>query len=298
MGWPFLPNLARKNVIPKGKEWVFSDTFGLIISRSSAGNVESHLANQYPNIVRLLSRWLKDSGPEGYEKDFPYTSINVNFDYAARLHRDGRNAGPSLIRALGQFTGGQLEYYQDDDGTLPLVALPPSGERHVDISKKFLLFDGNRAHGVQDFIGERFSIVFYTAGGHDRTEKNVKQALMKSGVRWPTKASLSYFQDMTGRPQGYMPNISNEPTLPDQMCRKRPAAMVEGAAQDTVIPNAKGAQGKRYKVMQHPHLHLNLQLQKVYTSEDLVKRCHGDLSKITALRRKLTDESIFLEVTA
>ena len=41
-------------------------------------------------------------------QDFPFTSISLNYNYAARLHRDGNNAGVSFTRSFGNFTGGEL----------------------------------------------------------------------------------------------------------------------------------------------------------------------------------------------
>ena len=46
--------------------------------------------------------------------DFPFTSISLNYNYAAKLHRDGNNAGPSLTRSLGVFNGGGLFYPVSD----------------------------------------------------------------------------------------------------------------------------------------------------------------------------------------
>ena len=43
-----------------------------------------------------------------------YTTIQLNRDYAAKMHVDGNNHGPSYIFATGQFTGGQL-WIMDED---------------------------------------------------------------------------------------------------------------------------------------------------------------------------------------
>ncbi len=46
----------------------------------------------------------------------------MNYGFSAKLHRDGNNAGPSLLRALGDVkTGGRLRYFPEDTGALPLV---------------------------------------------------------------------------------------------------------------------------------------------------------------------------------
>eukprot|EP00928_Gymnodinium_smaydae_P032155 TRINITY_DN23361_c0_g2_i1.p1 TRINITY_DN23361_c0_g2~~TRINITY_DN23361_c0_g2_i1.p1 ORF type:complete len:601 (-),score=124.85 TRINITY_DN23361_c0_g2_i1:158-1870(-) len=332
--WPFLPNAARRNVLPEGKDWVFSDTFGLILSRTSAGCVESSLASQYPEMIQLFSRWLKDSPPKGYDRAFPFTSVNVNFDYAARAHRDARNAGPSMLRALGRFTGGRLEYYPDDDGSLPPGELPEAGRKRFDAAAAFRLFDGNRTHAVEPFEGERFSVVFYTSGGFERTQSGVKRALVNAGVTWPTQAALAYFRKQLPPPRGFKGYSSASSASSSQPgsaatasasakvaqgssapaadgkaggsaavrrvaspLRKRPASAMAGGAASSGSASAAGqARKKRYKVLQFPHLHLKLDVGAVYTMESLVKRCRGDLEKATALRRKLADTTTFEEV--
>merc|ERR1712048_215078 len=119
----------------------------------------------------------------------PFTSINLNFAYNARLHRDARNVGPSLLRALGNFEGGRLGYYADDDKVLSLeqlAQLPSKYKTSVDISKQFQLIDGNRAHCVDEFSGERFSVVFFSCGSYRTASKKLKRSIIKCGAMWPT----------------------------------------------------------------------------------------------------------------
>ena len=100
-------------------------------------------------MTKLFSAYLKSQLPEEYE-DYKFTSINVNKNYAGRLHRDGNNVGPSVIKAFGDFSGGKLLYYQDDDKSVPLEELPENGKGPVpvDISQAMMMFDGRRAHEV------------------------------------------------------------------------------------------------------------------------------------------------------
>lgn len=275
--WSFQSNSRRGNVIPEGKAWVFSDTFGMIVSRSESGGVESMLCGQYPAMLCLFSRWLRDSR-DGMP--FPFTSVNLNFDYAARVHRDRRNAGPSMLRALGNFKGGELAYYPDDDGTLPLAELPHHGKTISDVSKKFKLFDGNRAHAVEAFQGERFSVVFYTSGGYDRCAPSVRAALMKSGVQWPTKKALDYFRGFLNAPRGYTMASTGKKRRRDDV-------------KPVEVPQAPSKTVPRFRVRQHPHLHLNLEVGHTYSVSSLLKKCRGDAAKAMALRRKLADPSVF-----
>ena len=54
---------------------------------------------------------------------FPFTSISVNYNYAARAHRDSGNVGQSLTKAFGNFRGGALNYWAQDEGSLSLEEL-------------------------------------------------------------------------------------------------------------------------------------------------------------------------------
>ena len=38
----------------------------------------------------------------------PITSIAFNVGFASERHRDAGNAGPSIVTAFGDYTGGQL----------------------------------------------------------------------------------------------------------------------------------------------------------------------------------------------
>ena len=64
----------------------------------------SQVSSAYPNLCKLITGWVKTSLPE----DFPFSSLQINYNYAARKHVDGNNIGPSYIRSLGKHTGGEL----------------------------------------------------------------------------------------------------------------------------------------------------------------------------------------------
>ena len=57
--------------------------------------------------------------------------------------------------SLGDFVGGNLMYFPDDDGETPLEDLPEKFAESIDTRSSFVLFDGRRAHSVCEFIGER-----------------------------------------------------------------------------------------------------------------------------------------------
>merc|ERR1712080_20865 len=108
--------------------------------------------------------------------------LNVNCDYAAKRHRDGNNFGPSLIKAFGSFTGGDLNVFPEDDRSTPLEALRPNGKVQFDIKNGLAMFNGNSAHEVESFQGNRFSIVYFTLGCHAEASPADKAGLRSLGI--------------------------------------------------------------------------------------------------------------------
>ena len=114
---------------------------------------------QYPGVFALLTQWLR--GHEQW-RDFQFTSITINKNHAAALHRDKGNSGLSVIVTLGNFRGGELRVFPDDD----LVSPPECFNLEDGITlqtEDFALFDGNFLHGNHPFYGERFSVIFFTS---------------------------------------------------------------------------------------------------------------------------------------
>ena len=83
--WRFKNNTDRQNVIPLGQEAVFSDTLGLVQSHDGRV-VPTSSTRKYKYMFALLCRWLNDHRPHELER-FVFSSISVNFDYAAKEHR-------------------------------------------------------------------------------------------------------------------------------------------------------------------------------------------------------------------
>ena len=150
--WYFKKNKVRTNVMPAGASFVESETLGLVRSRDGR-IVATRNTVKYNRFFAMLTAWFRHNRPTDVRL-FPFTSISCNYNYAAKLHRDGNNVGPSMTKSFGQFTGGELLYWGDDDGTLPLAALPAKAPTY-DTSQGLLLFDGLRGHAVSAFDGER-----------------------------------------------------------------------------------------------------------------------------------------------
>jgi hypothetical protein len=200
--WTFHRNEARQNVLPDGATFVYSDTLGLVHTRTGT-YAATRATKDYPNVVRLLNRWVKDRRPAELEHDFPFTSISLNAGYAAKRHRDGNNAGPSMIHAFGRFNGGQLGYWPEDNKGCGVEKLQAKDRVTFDLAKDLVLFDGNRAHEVDDFQGERFSVVYYTTKGYDAIPEDQRAILLDRGFPLPTTEDLNKVWPLLPEPRGY-----------------------------------------------------------------------------------------------
>ena len=112
--WEFRENVTRRNFMKDDQAFVHSDTVGLVVDYTRGAVVNAECRN-CPEFGKLLSRWLKERLPEELRDRFVHKSININKNYAGALHRDRNNVGPSIIKAFGDFSGGELQYWIDDD---------------------------------------------------------------------------------------------------------------------------------------------------------------------------------------
>mmetsp|Transcript_16688 Transcript_16688/g.39025 ORF Transcript_16688/g.39025 Transcript_16688/m.39025 type:complete len:489 (-) Transcript_16688:80-1546(-) len=204
--WGFARNIGRQNVMQEGKNWVWSDTLGLLRDRMGDIHITAP-AKAYPEVMEVINRWLLDRLPPE-AAGFSWTSLNLNKDYAARIHRDGNNFGPSMISAFGNFEGGGLRYYPDDNRKMELESLEEQKEaasQKLDLKQGLALFNGNCAHSVEDFSGNRFSVVYFTVGCHKqmKQEDRAELAALRCNVPSP---DLNPFQ-LIKPPAGYATNI-------------------------------------------------------------------------------------------
>merc|ERR1712061_145662 len=95
--------------------------------------------------------------------------------------------------AIGKFTGGKLNYFPKDSkrpGRREVTELDVKESIALDLSKDFVMFNGNNAHGVQPFEGERFSLVFFTTSKFFKVQKREVETLMQLGFQVPTVESM------------------------------------------------------------------------------------------------------------
>merc|ERR1719375_204968 len=203
--WDFRENETRLNVMREGQKFVYSDTVGLVASRTGLILAKEE-TRRYPEFGRLLNRWLREHvDAKDLGAEFVYTSININKNYAGRLHRDGNNVGPSMLKAFGDFTGGQLNYFAEDDRSAKLEVLGAMKNTSVklDVQKGVVLFDGKRGHAVDDFRGERYSLVFFTCPRFEKMSKECRGYMSASGFPIPTQGSMAKVLNLLRKPRGY-----------------------------------------------------------------------------------------------
>ena len=79
--WQFTENVTRVNVMPRDADFVFSETLGLVSTRNGKVTA-SRLTKRYPAVFQILALWLRQAWSLPH---FPFTSISVNKNYAARM---------------------------------------------------------------------------------------------------------------------------------------------------------------------------------------------------------------------
>jgi len=114
--WVGRRNTDRKRVLPPGWSSVQSDTFGVVKSHSG-GLVISNISREFPYLTEALGLYAHQIAGG---TNFGWTSMTVNTGFASSPHRDSGNLGPSMLQAFGNFTGGELLTWQNDDRYKPI----------------------------------------------------------------------------------------------------------------------------------------------------------------------------------
>ncbi len=72
---------------------------GLVFGLGGGGAKASLISESYPALSRLVVGWARASLPKTRDgRQFPFSSLQINFNYAAKKHVDGNNIGPSYIQ--------------------------------------------------------------------------------------------------------------------------------------------------------------------------------------------------------
>jgi len=120
-----------------------SQVFGIVNRRSVHPDYSRHCWKR-PYLYKLLLDFAEKF------VDIPFNAITVNQGYKAAAHRDKGNIGDSFLIAFGDYIGGELEILEGDKKGLHNVKY---NALITDFSKVL--------HEVKDFLGNRYSLVFY-----------------------------------------------------------------------------------------------------------------------------------------
>src|SRR6056300_721462 len=153
----FRKSKRRPSLLQPGETHFEYVTLGLINNRKSTMRMynlpkqDLSRKTKIPRYHRLYTeaKELMHTQDPGFE----FTSIVINKNHMARLHKDKNNIGESYIIALGDYTGGELRVWNTDKTAFA----------DHDIKNKWLRFNGaEHFHETLPFEGERYSIVYYT----------------------------------------------------------------------------------------------------------------------------------------
>lgn len=178
--WPLQD---RPNVSTDGKP-VKGIMLGAVFVLGGVGMAVSNVSEHFPQLTRLIATWARQSLPVG----FPFSSIQINYCYAAKKHVDGNNLGPSYIRALGDHSGGALwvaDKYIVEDCVDPATGLRMirggGGEGTLDAKGDWQLFNGNEEHYTTTFKGTRISFIVFSHHAYNKLPKPVAKTLVDLG---------------------------------------------------------------------------------------------------------------------
>lgn len=146
------PNQFRNNVRRNKHDQLRSQMFGKVFtwgpSKDPLSNCiqryeTSRMSQAYPIIHKILFQ-------VGYLlTGKKFTTVCVNDSYQMARHRDANNVGESFILGLGDYTGGQLRIFNDDE------------YRDYDIRLGVFFNGAELEHEVLKFCGRRYSLVYF-----------------------------------------------------------------------------------------------------------------------------------------
>jgi len=120
-----------------------SQVFGVVNRRSVHPDYSRHCWKR-PYLYKLILEFAEKF------VDIPFNACTINQDYKAAAHKDRGNVGDSFLVAFGDYIGGELEILEG-----PLKGLH-------DVKYKPVVTDFSAVlHEVKDFLGHRYSLVFY-----------------------------------------------------------------------------------------------------------------------------------------
>eukprot|EP01050_Picozoa_sp_SAG11_P015589 SAG11_NODE_2038_length_3892_cov_181.204587_2_plen_663_part_00 len=166
------PKQERLNISPDAVEGI---CLGISDGRGHGIGVSAESLDR-PNLTQFLVNFADnnlDFDKHKFPEGFKYTCIQINKNPPQNCHIDKNNEGPSYIIGLGDYSHTAQDCY---GGCLWI-----EGQGPVDIKNKWVLFDGNIPHGtIGNYVGTRYSLVYFTRHNYDRFG-NVYEQRLKEG---------------------------------------------------------------------------------------------------------------------
>ena len=94
--------------------------------------------------------------------------------------------GKSVIKALGDFTGGNILYWPDDPRDCNVGDLEVADAIILD-PRQWTVFDGRCAHETLPFTGTRFSLVYYISMSFFKIPDHIFDDLAELDVLLPVR---------------------------------------------------------------------------------------------------------------
>merc|ERR1712226_1266200 len=105
--------------------------------------------------------------------------------------------------AVGEYTGGKLRYWPKDNRKALdakfIHKLDIKDSVVHDVGKETVIFDGNRAHEVEAFTGDRYSVVFFSTSGFQKVPVADVKYLQSLGVPYPTIKEMAVLKQATAK---------------------------------------------------------------------------------------------------
>ena len=169
------PTQSRPNVTDRKDGAVPGMCLGLVHALGGQGMKVSNISECFPDLVKLVVRYVVASLPETHLGPFPFSSLQVNYNYAAKRHVDGNNIGPSYILSMGAHTGGRLR-------TWNATSLGSAdGFETLACHREWALFDGCNEHETEPFAGTRISFIAFTHMAYNKLPAEVAAELRELG---------------------------------------------------------------------------------------------------------------------
>lgn len=159
LSWPRTqrPNVLRKSHVEKSEKKGYEGfVLGIVTSWAGKGENAGYRKMlslktrepKYKKLFRETKKLMRLRDPK-----FKFTSVQYNKNHRTARHRDASNVGVSYIVGLGDYTGGELIIFDENE---------KNPVRH-DIRNKFYTFNGSKyPHETAPYRGERYTLVFYS----------------------------------------------------------------------------------------------------------------------------------------